>query len=194
MSRRYSDLFPDNHTTRALFEEPTHRLERLDPWEGPAGFMIGGMANLSYEQAAEAYFDAATILLHSVQDKTTEDYRVSLPVLFLYRHSLELLIKETLPKPARGHNLWVLYQQFINVMRDVDVEIPEWVGRRIEELNRVDPTSTVFRYSKSRDKDKKVDLPIDGELHVDLAHLKAEMTALKTGFLRAAAALACARA
>ena len=174
---------------RPLFEEPTDALERGDAWEEPLGFLVGGMANTSLQQLAEHYFDAALLLTESIQNHRREDYRLANPTLFLYHHSIELLLKAIIGRTVKTHSLNELADAFVAfVKRECDTDVPAWIIVQIQELAKIDPGSTAFRYNKSWDKTTKKDLPVDGEFHVDLLHLHHAMDALKTaltGFLDA---------
>jgi hypothetical protein len=74
--------FSEDQMHRPLFEEPTDDIERVDAWEGPLGFLIGGMANMSLRQLGEQYFDAATLLTEIIQSHKWEDYRLANPTFF----------------------------------------------------------------------------------------------------------------
>lgn len=87
---------------RPLFGELTEDLEREDAWCEPKGFVIGGWMP-SGEDFAQQYFDAADVLVESILKNQREGYRLAYPALFLYRHSLELLLKEVVDSPAWGH-------------------------------------------------------------------------------------------
>jgi hypothetical protein len=80
----------DEQMHRPLFEEPTPAIERQDALEAPLGFLIGGGANLSPQHLAQQYFDAASLLTETIRNGDLEDYRLANPVLYLYRHSIEL--------------------------------------------------------------------------------------------------------
>jgi hypothetical protein len=81
---------------RPLFEEPTSACEREDPWSGPKGFMFGGMGlpTRPYLDTAQQYFDAANLLISDIESLRIEDYNLANPIFFLYRHWLELMVKE----------------------------------------------------------------------------------------------------
>ncbi len=172
-----------------LFEEPTDDLERGDAWEEPLGFLIGGMANTSLQQLAEQYFDAALVLTDIIQNHQWEDYRLANPTLFLYHHSIELLLKAIIGRTVKTHSLNELADAFVAfIKREYDTDVPAWVTVQIQELAKIDPGSTAFRYNKNWDKTTKKDKAVDGEFHVDLLHLQHVMNALKialTGFLDA---------
>jgi len=173
--------FSEDQMHRPLFEEPTDEIERRDAWEEPLGFLVGGIANTSLQQLGEQYFDAATLLMEHIQNRKWEDYRLANPTLFLYRHSIELLLKAAMGGTAKTHSLDQLADAFVAfVKREFDTDVPSWITVRIKELAKIDPDSTAFRYSENWDKTAKRDIPVDGEFHVDLLHLQRVMNALKT--------------
>src|SRR5438128_8497293 len=155
---------------RPLFEEPSPAIERVDPWSGPKGFMFGGMCLPArpYKETAQQYFDAANLLLSDIELGRLEDYRLANPVLYLYRHWLELMIKE-IAGPVREHNLTNLANRLDSYLRDGGIVLPKWVLARFKEIAAIDPDSTVFRYSEKY---------IPGEIYVSLSHLKRAMAVL----------------
>jgi hypothetical protein len=176
--------FSENQTHRPLFEEPTLDIERVDPSEGPLGFMIGGMANLPLEYLGQQYFDAASVLAERIRNGAWEDYRLANPTLFLYRHSIELLLKAAMGATAKTHSLDKLTDQFVEfVRREYGEDVPGWIIGRMKELAKIDPNSTAFRYSRNYDKATKQDTPVDGEFHVDLLHLQNAMNALNAALV-----------
>ncbi len=120
--------FSEDQMHRPLFEEPTEDIERVDAWEEPLGFMIGGMANTSLQQLGEQYFDAAILLTEIIQNHQWEDYRLANPTLFLYRHSIELLLKAAMGGTAKTHSLDELADAFVAfVKREFDTDVPSWI-------------------------------------------------------------------
>ena len=185
-------VFSGEQMYRPLFEEPTAGIARPDGWSPPYGFLIGGGANLSLQHLGQQYFDAAYVLGEAIRAQQWEDYRLANPVLYLYRHSIELFLKAIMQGAARTHSLDSLaeeYQQFIK--DEFDADVPEWIVGRMKELGTIDPNSTAFRYNVVYDKATKADVPVDGEYHVDLAHLQSAMLALNTVLVGVIAAVAC---
>ena len=183
--------FTDAQMNRPLFEEPTPALERVDPSEGPWGFMVGGMANLTFQHVGQQYFDAAYLLSEKIRNGDWEDHRLANPVLYLYRHSVELFLKAALGNAAKTHDLGGLADQFQAFIKtEFDADVPDWIAKRLKELAAIDPNSTAFRYSQNYDKTAKKDVPVDGEFHVDLAHLQSAMAALNTALVGVIAAVA----
>lgn len=188
------NVFTDAQMYHPLFVQPTPELEREAPWDEPLGFMVGGMASLTFEDLGQQYFDAASLLVNVIQNKDWEDYRLANPILYLYRHSIELFLKAALGKTAKTHNLAYLAKQFQELIKtEYDYDVPDWVGDRLKELATIDPNTTTFRYSQNWDKTTKRDLPVDGEYHVDLAHLESSMLALNSALMGVVAEIAINR-
>jgi hypothetical protein len=184
-------VFTDAQMHRPLFEEPTPELERSSPTDGPPGFMIGGMANLAYPHIGQQYYDAAVLLLEAIKFGDATDDQLAHPVLYLYRHSVELFLKAALGSAAKTHDLAVLAAQFRALVKaEFNAELPAWIDSRINELAAIDPNSTSFRYSETWNKTAKKDVPLEGEFHVNLAHLKDAMWALNVALVGVIASLA----
>lgn len=184
--------FTDEQMHRPLFEEPTAAIERPDQWSEPLGFMVGGMANQPYQHLGQQYYNAAYQLVESIKHQDVADCEVANPVLYLYRHSIELFLKAIMRDAAKTHSLDTLadeYRAFIK--EEFDADCPVWIISRMKELGAIDPNSTAFRYNLTYDRQKKIDFPIGGELHVNLHHLQAAMTALNVALVGTIAMVAC---
>lgn len=162
-----------------LFEELSDKHEREDAYGGPYGVMIGGMALPTKYDLAVQYLDAADYLVACIRKQEVEDFTLANPILFLYRHSIEMLIKSLLPDERNTHNLAgliALYQE--HVRRKYSCKVPGWILDRIKDIDEVDPGSTAFRYAENRDKKSKDCVPVDGEIHVYLANIQTVAKAL----------------
>jgi hypothetical protein len=89
-----------------VFHEPWEETGELDdPWTH--GVLIGGMASPSdrlglahdYAQAAANLVDAALV--------SGEPWRLCFPFFYLYRHALELYLKNALPQSSSRVTIWV---------------------------------------------------------------------------------------
>jgi hypothetical protein len=184
-------VFTHDQMNRPLFEEPTLALERSDPSDGAPGFMVGGMANLSLQHLGQQYFDAAHLLTQTIRNGDWDDHRLANPVLYLYRHSIELLLKAAMDGAEKTHDLARLSDQFrVLIKAWSGADLPDWISHRLQELAAIDPGSTAFRYSRNFDRLARVDVPVDGEFHVDLAHLQSAMAALNAALVGVIAELA----
>jgi hypothetical protein len=181
-------VFSHDQMNRSLFEEPTPAIEREHPLDGPHGFLLGGGANLTLPEIGQQYFDAADALVELITSQEVEDYKIGNPVIYLYRHSIELFLKAILPG-TWGHNLEALAGKFEAFVRaEFAATVPDWIISRLKEISRLDPDSATFRYNQNSD------LLHGGEFHVDLLHLQSAMHALNTALVGVIAAVACGEA
>ena len=184
--------FTEEQMHRPLFEEPTVALERPCEWSEPLGFMVGGMANQKYQNLGQQYYDAAYHLVECIKQQDVADCDVANPVLYLYRHSIELFLKAIMQDAAKTHSLDTLAEEYRTFLKDeFESDCPEWIITRMKELGAIDPNSTAFRYSMNYDKDAKCDKPVDGEFHINLHHLKSAMMALNVALVGTIAMVAC---
>ena len=105
-------VFTPSAMTRPLFEEPSPGCERADPWSGPKGFMIGGMSRSTLQNLGQQYFVAANLLVEAIKRDELEDYKLVNPVLYLYRHWLEVTLKSLISSASDEHDLRRLAEQF----------------------------------------------------------------------------------
>lgn len=185
-------VFTEDQMHRPLFEEPSAALERHDKWSEPFGFMVGGMANTNYQHLGQQYYNAACSLVESIKYKDVADCEIANPVLYLYRHSIELFLKAAMGGAAKTHSLETLADEYRIFIDDQFAAVcPKWITDRMKELGAIDPNSTAFRYSMNFDKATRADIPVDGEYHVNLDHLQSVMSVLVTALVGTIAAVAC---
>jgi len=154
--------------TRPLFEEPVD-IYREDPLTGPKGFVFDDMGVSGPDDLAHEYFEAAHALTEAIARGEWEDHRIGSPVLFLYRHAIELFLKTAMVKYPKTHRLAELADDFAEfVQRERKLVVPAWITNRIKELAAADPRSTSFRYGRLG----------TGPVYVSLLHLQDAMFAL----------------
>jgi hypothetical protein len=175
--------FTDTAMNRPLFEEPGPHIERTDPFTGPKGFLIGDQAGMGGSpdnlSLAQDFMEAAYVLTEAIKRGDWEDHRLAQPLMFLYRHSLELFLKGVTDSDRKHHDLIGLADDFAAFIRqEYQREVPSWVIKRIQEIGEIDPASTAFRYGRTCDKVTKEDYPVPGEAYVSLPHLQDAMVAL----------------
>ncbi len=177
---------------RPLFEPLSAEHERPDEWSGPLGFVIGGFACPPMQAErdgalAEQYFNAAIALIDDILARRVADFHVANAALFLFRHSIELLLKAGLPPEARQkkniHHLGDLAKSYAHHKKSTGETVPAWVIKRCEELAAIDPGSTAFRYGGYGFPRAKDGSAIMDEIHVDLEHLKVAMLALNVALV-----------
>ena len=157
-----------------LFQEPPDGLDEAWTW----GFLTGGIASADAEQPADEFLLAANALVEAALAEKDSAYRYRNAVLYLYRHALELYLKQIV-RPSRGnHKLLPLIEEFEKVVRrDFNQSVPGDVMDRLREWAEQDPRSTTWRYGN--------EAPTDGdERWLDLHHLHAVMNYLADNFKR----------
>lgn len=174
-----ADVFTEEAMTRPLIGELSEAHQRDDPWSGPLGFTIGGEFSPTRRELSQQYFDAAHLLLDGIRKHNLEDYKLANPALFLYRHSLELLIKDVLGVTIATHDLTKLKNQLEVLAKQKTAKpLPRWISARIDEIISIDPSSTFFRYGETNfDRKKNCNVEIDDQI-IDAHHLQRAMLAL----------------
>lgn len=173
-------VFTREAMSRPLFEEPGDHIVREDPISGPQGFMVGDEFIPTRIEMAQQYFDAAHLLLEAIKRGDWEDYKLVSPALYLYRHSLELLVKGILGPAPRTHDLSLL----ADLLDDASVarwgrKVPAWITARLKEIASIDPGSTAFRYGENYDATLKATVPpVRSAIYVSLPHLQRAMLTL----------------
>lgn len=159
---RFSE-FARLHTP--VFQEVPDEID--ETWQH--GVLVGGMASRNWPQVARAYKMAADELLKQAMSQH-EPHELDYPIIFLYRHTIEVYLKAMLKAPPETHDLGrlieLLEQQF-------GTKIAGWVKDRLWDFQRMDKHSDVFRYA---------DPPPDGELWIDFHQLKAVIDRLVEAF------------
>jgi hypothetical protein len=158
-------------SSRPLFGDPLTQPGEPDE----LGFMIGGMAHFDDPaELARAYKLAADSLI----DYSDLTWQVAFPILYLYRHSLELYLKAIVRPVRRTHNLAVLLDQFVDYVKaHHDELVPSPFRRYVREMARFDPEAQSFRYT-----DAEPSLRFGEEGWVELSHLRTVMNQLARGF------------
>jgi len=113
---------------------------------------------------AAAYKTAADVLLEKLHEGTTMGENACVPVLYLYRHHIELLLKallrdfgelaDTLEQPPGRHELRGLWDRFRGalVVHGLAASV-DWLDQLqswIDELDMIDAGSFTFRYPTNK--------------------------------------------
>jgi len=135
---------------------------------------------------AVGYREAAELLANTIIERPEYETSRTLlhPLLFLYRHSVELRLKWFIEDygtgaPPTNHRLQCLWRTFRELATphattgDLDK-----TGKLIGELAEIDPDSQTFRYATTRN-GKPIDIPFEA---VDLLNLRKLMADLETFF------------
>jgi len=145
------------------------------------GAMLGGMCGYDVEDLADSYFQAGGILIDTVSNGSSTGREVINPVMYVYRHGLELYLKCAVGSDTRTHDLETLLNRFCHQIREqYHEEVPTWITTPISEFATYDRGSDVFRYENT----KHLTLQVNGEFWIDLPSLKKIMARLRWALRR----------
>ena len=164
------------HFSRTIFEEPPDDIEHR------AGALVLNWAGATGRESIEmarAYATAGRRLL-SATCAAGESWESVDPILFCFRHALELYLKASAPEDARRvHPLDQLIERLKSSLQGrYRSEQINWLCDRIREFSRIDPRSTSFRYHDA------VEASREAELWIAFAHLGMVMEAIFDGLER----------
>ena len=143
--------------------------------------LIGGMATYDEERMAVAYKAAGDMLIEHALASGDRSWEVAAPVLFLYRHTVELYLKWVVYDSENNHNIAKLVEEADQIaMRKVGKNLPNWVKARLLEFADHDPRGTAFRYG-----DRKQPMQNE-EYGIDLHHLRRTIEVLTDGLAKLA--------
>lgn len=129
---------------------------------------------------ANQFAMAANLLRDAALNSGTAWFYVH-PLLFLYRHTIELYLKGLVPQPRPTHNLLVMRDSLIEYIKSkygYDIS-GGWVAETITEFAAIDPNSTRFRYARNNQGNPS----FNAEQVVNLDELKTRMDALFLVFM-----------
>ncbi len=161
---------------------------------------IGSVSNLDFpwDRYRDGYYEAATLLSTLYGEETMSPW-VAYPILFLYRHYLELILKSLILEAnasfkglsgaqasdlqkhiTREHNLTTLWETFVKIVVDnrrspmIDDTAP--IRRVLAQFTELDPVSMNTRYGLKKDlTTPSIQTVFDISLH-NLRDLLAKMT------------------
>ena len=120
------------------------------------GFLVGGMASAPDDrEIARSYREAAELMLDFVK-ADREVWRVAYPILFLYRHALELLLKAVIRPGRPSQGLAPLVEALDELLATrFQQTLPDFVRSDLLAFSRIDPDSQAFRYARHRSGDAR---------------------------------------
>ncbi|MCH7817286.1 MAG: hypothetical protein IIC60_12025 [Proteobacteria bacterium] len=148
-----------------IFQEIPYEID--ETWQH--GAVIGGMAFRDRRQVARSY-KLATDQLVALALTKHEPHELDFPILFLYRHTVELYLKSALAKPPKHHDLGELSRLLES---EGGGQIPGWMRDRLRDFHEIDRRSSIFRYA---------DPGPPGELWIDFHQLQAVIDKLVEAF------------
>lgn len=164
--RQYDERFLEFARLHSpLFQDVPEEID--ESWQH--GVLIGGMACRHLPQVARAYKLAADELVKQALTNY-EPHELDYPILFLYRHTIELYLKVALTNPPEHHDLSRLIQ-LLEV--ECGKTLAGWVKDRLWDFHKIDHMSDMFRYAEP---------PADGELWIDFHQLQMVIDKLVQAF------------
>jgi DNA-binding transcriptional MerR regulator len=156
-----------------LFQEVPDDLD--ETWNH--GVLFSSMWVRPLIEVARAYKYAADELVKEAL-ACSEPHLLDYPILYTYRHTLELYLKIALADPKKalehGHDLVALVKA---VEQKHGRKVAEWVKTRLNEINDVDPLSDLFRYADEAPQHRQ-----HVEMWIDFNQLKSVMDSLCDAF------------
>ncbi|OEU56998.1 MAG: hypothetical protein BA871_14595 [Desulfuromonadales bacterium C00003096] len=133
---------------------------------------------------ADAYKRAGDLLIEYIKEKNRDKDLLVYPLVFLYRHYIELRLKEIIrdgnqlldisKKFPKHHRIDELWKECKRILEEVEVPSKdlEAVEECILQFTEKDPISMAFRYPT----DKKDNLSLPGLSHINLRNLAEVIT------------------
>lgn len=191
--RKFPKTFSDILTMKHEWPKKGDRLmQPSDDWETAVSFAPDQISRDAF--LWEGYMTAGAALIDEAERRPHDRHVLIYPILFNYRHALEIAMKWTIDMYGRianvrlddeDHNLWRLWQKCKVILRVVptsDEDEPlQAVERIVKELHDLDKNGVALRYSKHKD-GRTIVLPAGS---VDLANVQRKMEAVD-GFFKGA--------
>jgi hypothetical protein len=161
---------------------------RLDLYLNQSELYVAG-----YKEAADALIETVSV------GKGTADSLV-FPIIFLYRHYLELRLKSLLEegrhllgvdhKAKNEHDLFKLWSEVRSILEDIwpngDQSDFDAINTLIVQFKQIDPRSTAFRYPNDMDGTRSVSLDVP---RINLSNLSEVVGAMSSVLEGAAGAI-----
>ncbi len=127
--------------------------------------IVGGMAYPGIIDIARAYRTAAETLIEAALQENSvttwpEPYELAWPILFSYRHSVEIYLKALAPDRKGGTKTHKIQQLRDRLRHRYQVRrLGDWVEDLLSDWIAIDDSSVTFRYGDGlREKERLVDL------------------------------------
>lgn len=110
------------------------------------GTFVPAMGSMENVEVARAFAEAGDRLIEAAAARR-ESWEAAYPILFCYRHAVEMYLKALLPEGTQGHRLSDLVRLLMPYLQSHHpADEVAWLANRVAEFDRLDPKSTVFRY------------------------------------------------
>jgi hypothetical protein len=190
--RRFPKTFSDILTMERQWPKKADRL--LKPgadWDTSAGFASHQLARDAH--IWDGYMTAGAALIDETERRPADRHVLIYPILFNYRHGLEVAMKWTIEQYGslanvsldpddRNHDLWALWKLckeiFAAATEDEEDEAVQAVEQVVKDFQQIDKSGTAFRYSKNKG-GAIITLPAD---RIDLGNVQRVMEAVDNFF------------
>lgn len=121
------------------------------------GSVIGGWVDMQMlNEIAISYLNAANELVNRTSKESEFAYEYAYPIIFLYRHAIELKLKSIKNGYKENHSLHQLRDNLIDMVEDrMPLNLQNSLKERINEFIIIDERGTRFRYG-SEPKDELI--------------------------------------
>lgn len=153
-----------------IFQEIPDDIEERS---GSAALVISLSESTDLYFIANSYKNAGDVLVESAIENYNA-YELIYPIIYNYRHSIELYLKDSVTNRKINHSLIDPLDELKETLyTEFQATLPDWFERTVIAFNEYDPKGTSFRYGGT--------LP-EYETFVDLMHLKNLMAQLGKAF------------
>ena len=166
---------------RQIFQEPSDE----DYGDSTVAWLGGITQGVStFWDIAQAFKIAGDLLVEKVLSGEFESYELIYPVLYNYRHCLELYLKSfVFLEAGKTHKLNLLLEKFEEyVKKHHGIEVPKVYRELVLEIHDFDKRSTTFRYPDELVKSQSTG--DTGEFRIDFVSLRRKMDTLQVSFHR----------
>lgn len=164
-----------------IFTEPPDELGECD---FHFGTFVVGAGKMDEIEVARSFADAADRLLAAAAERR-ESWEAAYPILFCYRHALELYLKALMPNERHGHRLGDFAKSLKpHIEGRYLADQVSWLLDRIAEFDELDPKSTLFRYPDGALSSYKAGAQPDPETYVDFRRLRRSVQKMFQGLER----------
>jgi hypothetical protein len=153
-----------------IFRDIPHDIEERP---SSAALLIAYSAEADLYFLAKSYKYAGDVLVDSAIENDNA-YELIYPIIYNYRHSIELYLKASITNKQINHSLIAPLEELKQTLKqEFNAAIPEWFEITVIAFSEYDPKGVSFRYGGS--------LP-EYETFVDIHHLKELMGLLARAF------------
>lgn len=123
--------------------------------------MLGDSNVYTHESMAQAYKAAADLLVQKALKSKETSWEIAAPILYLYRHSLELYLKWATQSTAKTHDLnRMIKDANKRARKHTGAALDPAVIQRMQELSDYDKQGFSFRYAEAKEDAQFLDTTI----------------------------------